>query len=102
MRAPIEAKLAVQALRQQWCVPQKQLPALVRVLIGIALNDKASHRNRTSAIKALQNVSKNNMDVLRTAIVLEQHEQLASRLEDLEKRCAALPPELAVWNGRSA
>ena len=90
MRVKLDEKLAVQALRQQWCVPQKQLPALIRTLVEIALNPNASHRNRTSAIKALQNVSRYNMDVLRTAVILQQHEDLIERLERLEARSAEL------------
>ena len=57
---------------------------MVRILIDIALSPKATHRNKTSAIKALQNVSKNNMDVLRTAVYLQELRTSSGRQRQLK------------------
>jgi hypothetical protein len=84
MRAKRDDRLAARALRECWHVPAYRLPALVKVLVDIALNPKASHRNRTSAVKALQGVGKANLDAIRTAVSAQEHDELVARLKKVE------------------
>jgi hypothetical protein len=86
MRARRDDRLAARALRECWHVPAYRLPALIKVLVDIALNPRASHRNRTSAVKALQGVGKANLDAIRTSVFAKEHDELISRLEKLEKQ----------------
>jgi hypothetical protein len=77
------AKLAERALREGWPVPTEKLPELVQVLVDVATSKEAGDRERVSAVKALQNASRINLEALRLSMAAEEFELLRDRLDAL-------------------
>src|SRR5262249_31709639 len=76
----LEGGLAEQALREAWPVPAELRPELVRVLAELARSAAASPRERTSAIKALLQASRLNLEALKVAMAADYQDVL----EELE------------------
>jgi hypothetical protein len=78
----LDARLAERALRESWDVPAELRPELVQVLADLARSPTASPRERTSAIKALLQASRINLDAIQTAMAADYQDVLAE-LEEL-------------------
>ena len=78
-----ERRLAARALREAWPVPAELRPELVRILAELARSAEASPRERTSAIKALLQASRLNLEALKVAMAADYQDVLAE-LEELK------------------
>jgi hypothetical protein len=80
----LDARLAERALRESWPVPAELRPELVRILAELARSADASPRERTSAIKALLQASRLNLEALKVAMAADYQDVLAE-LEVLQR-----------------
>jgi hypothetical protein len=85
----LDARLAERALREGWDVPAELRPELVQILAKVARSDEASPRERTSAIKALLQCSRINLEAIKTAMAAD-YQDVLEELEEL--RDAELAP----------
>jgi hypothetical protein len=85
----LDARLAERALREAWDVPAELRPELVQILAQVARSETASPRERTSAIKALLQASRLNLDAVKVAIAAD-YQDVLEELEEL--RHAELAP----------
>jgi hypothetical protein len=76
----LDARLAERALRESWPVPAELRPELVRILAELARSPSASPRERTSAVKALLQASRLNLEALKVAMAADYQDVL----EELE------------------
>jgi hypothetical protein len=79
----LDARLAERALRESWPVPAELRPELVRILAELARSAAASPRERTSAIKALLQASRLNLEAVKVAMAADYQDVL----EELESLC---------------
>jgi hypothetical protein len=78
----LDARLAERALREAWDVPAELRPELVQVLADLARSKTASPRERTSAIKALLQTSRINLDAIKVAMAAD-YQDVLEELEEL-------------------
>jgi hypothetical protein len=72
----LDARLAERALRESSDVPAELRPELVQILAQLARSETASPRERTSAIKALLQASRHNLDALKVAMAADYQDVL--------------------------
>jgi hypothetical protein len=78
----LDARLAERALRESWDVPAKLRPEMVKILAKLARSKTASPRERTSAIKALLQASRINLDAIKVAMAAD-YQDVLEELEEL-------------------
>jgi hypothetical protein len=85
-------RLVERAIAEQWPIPDKLRPRLVKKLSRIMMDPHVSPREATSAAKALLAASKINLESIGTAMKAEEHEDLIDRIEELERKAPSVAP----------
>jgi hypothetical protein len=87
-RGARDTRLVERALRERWPIPKALRGPLIDRLAGIVQDPNASPREATAAARAILSASKINVDLIGATIKAHEHEDLADRLDELEKRLA--------------
>jgi hypothetical protein len=85
-RGARDTRLAERALRERWPIPKAIRGPLIDRLAGIVSNPGASPREATAAARAILAASKINVDLIGATIKAREHEELATRVSELEAR----------------
>jgi hypothetical protein len=96
-----DTRLAERALREGWPIPDEIRAPLIKRLARIAFDPGSSPREATSAARAILQASKLNLEIISAAIRAEEHEALAARVEEIERRLAQ-PADASTWDGEAA
>jgi len=91
-------QLAAAAAAERSPISATAMRRVVKAMMAIVDNEKASYRCKTAAARALAGIRKNNLNAIATAIAAKRFEDLEQRLtaklEDLETRIReSLPAE---------
>jgi hypothetical protein len=78
-----DVRLYSRAFRQGWDIPAKKRKEIITMLVDITQAEKASHREKTSAARALMQASRVELDAIRLA-QMALFEDMSRRLEALE------------------
>jgi hypothetical protein len=85
-RGRANTKLLERALRAGWPVRPELRAKVLDRLEAVIDDPQASHRETTSASKALMDATRLELAAIETAIRAEQHEEIAERVREIEAR----------------
>ncbi len=79
-------RLAVRALQERWVIPREVRASLMARLGKIVQDSEATPRDATAAARAILAASKINLDHVSVTIKARTHEEVESRLDEVERR----------------
>jgi hypothetical protein len=85
-------RLVSRAIRERWPIPQALRGPLIERLAKVVLDPAASPREVVSAARAILTASKINLEGIAATIEAEEHDELAARLQEAERRAEIAPP----------
>jgi hypothetical protein len=86
-----DLRLYLRALRQGWNIPPEVRTDIIVMLRGIVTDEDATHREKTSAARAVMQASRVELDAIRVAF--------AARFEDMFRRVEILEGKEQVDGG---